>query len=40
VDPANTNNVISDELTAAEKAKIKSAAEQALKATTWAEIVV
>lgn len=39
VDPANTNNVISEDLTAAERMKIKSAAELALKATTWAQIV-
>lgn len=39
VDPANTNNIISDDLTAAEKAKVKAAAEQALKATTWDQIV-
>jgi len=40
VDPANTNNIISDDLTAAEKAKVKAAAEQALKATDWNQIVV
>ncbi len=40
VDPANTNNIISDDLAAAEKTKIKAAAEQALKAANWSEIVI
>lgn len=40
VDPANTNNVISDDLTVAERGKVKSAAEQALKAKDWSQIVV
>ena len=40
VDPANTNNIISDELTATEKAEIKAAAERALAADNWGEIVV
>jgi len=39
VDPANSNNVISDELTVAERAKIKVAAEHALKANNWNQIV-
>lgn len=39
VDPANTNNIISDDLSAAEKAKIASAAEQALSATNWNQVV-
>lgn len=39
VDPANTNNIISDDLTAAEKAKIRAAAISALGAKTWEEIV-
>lgn len=39
VDPANTNNIISDDLTAAERAKIKAAAERALAAKDWSEIV-
>jgi hypothetical protein len=39
VDPANTNNIISDDLTAAERAKVKAAAEQAHKAQYWNEIV-
>jgi len=40
VDPANTNNVISDDLSVADKNKIKVAAERALKASDWNEIVV
>ncbi len=39
VDPANTNNIISDDLSAADKAKIATAAGQALKATDWSQIV-
>lgn len=39
-DPANTNNVISDDLTAAERRTIKLAAERALQAKDWGEIVV
>jgi len=39
VDPANTNNIISDTLTLAEKAAIKSAAIAALKAPNWSDIV-
>jgi len=39
VDPANTNNVISDELSAAERSQIASAANQALRAKDWSEIV-
>ena len=39
VDPANTNNIISDDLSAAERTRIKAAAEQALKASNWSEIV-
>ena len=35
VDPANTNNVISDDLTKDEKAKIRAAAIEALAATRW-----
>jgi hypothetical protein len=38
VDPANTNNIISDDLTAPEKAKIKAAAELALKSN-WSQVV-
>jgi hypothetical protein len=40
VDPANTNNIISDDLSAAERAKIKAAANQALNAQNWNQIVV
>jgi Nucleotidyltransferase domain len=40
VDPANTNNVISDDLTTAERGKVKAAAERALAAANWGEIVV
>jgi hypothetical protein len=39
VDPANGNNIISDDLTVADKAKIKAAAVAALAATNWSEIV-
>ena len=40
VDPANTNNIISDDLTGAEKAQVKAAAERALGASNWDQIVV
>lgn len=39
-DPANTNNVISDDLSAAERGRIKAAAARALQAKSWNEIVV
>jgi hypothetical protein len=39
VDPANSNNVISNDLTAIEKRAISSAASKALAAQTWEEIV-
>lgn len=39
VDPANTNNVISDDLTAADKSKVRTAAVAALGAKDWNEIV-
>jgi hypothetical protein len=39
VDPANTNNIISDDLTVAERAKIKAAAIQARNATDWNQII-
>ena len=39
IDPANTNNIISDDLSAAERARIKATAEQAIKAQYWSEIV-
>ncbi|AZO59674.1 nucleotidyltransferase [Mesorhizobium sp. M1A.F.Ca.IN.022.06.1.1] len=38
VDPANTNNVISDDLTAAEKQRISAAAAQAINGT-WGQFV-
>jgi hypothetical protein len=40
VDPANTNNIISDDLTVAEKQAIRSAAIAALAASYWRDIVV
>ena len=40
VDPANTNNIISDDLTTAEKAKVVAAARQALGAANWNQIVI
>lgn len=40
LDPANTNNIISDDLSAADKTKIKTAAGLALKATDWSQIVI
>jgi hypothetical protein len=40
VDPANTNNIISDDLTIAERAKVKAVAAQAQSASTWNQIVV
>ena len=40
VDPANTNNIISDDLTASERTKIIAAAEKARQAKDWSEIVV
>ena len=39
VDPANTNNIISDDLTAAERAKVKTAADQARNVSNWNQIV-
>jgi hypothetical protein len=39
VDPANTNNIISDDLTTREKALIAAAAVRALKKSLWSEIV-
>jgi hypothetical protein len=39
-DPANTNNIVSDDFSAADRAKIKTAAAQALAATNWNQIVV
>ena len=40
IDPANTNNVISDDLTVAEKRAIRGAAVAALAAPYWRQIVV
>lgn len=40
VDPANTNNVVSDDLCNAEKAAVRAAAIQALSASNWNHIVV
>jgi hypothetical protein len=39
VDPANTANIISDDITDAEKGRITIMAAQALKATNWNQIV-
>jgi hypothetical protein len=39
IDPENTNNIVSDDLSAADKAKIAAAAAQALKATHWERII-
>ena len=39
VDPANTNNIISDDLTASERATVKAAATLARQARDWGEIV-
>lgn len=38
-DPANTNNLLNDDLTAAERTLVKAAAERALAATDWNQIV-
>lgn len=40
VDPANTNNIVSDDLTAAEKGRIRAVAVAALCATDWNQIVL
>jgi hypothetical protein len=39
VDPANTNNVLSDEMLNRERELIKAAAEAAIKATYWSEVL-
>jgi hypothetical protein len=39
VDPANTNNILSDDLTVAEKKAVRVAATRALAATDWNQIV-
>jgi hypothetical protein len=38
VDPANSNNVLSDAITATDKAAVKRAAQAALSATYWSEV--
>lgn len=40
IDPANTNNIISDELTAQDRARISAAAKTALGAANWNQIVI
>jgi hypothetical protein len=40
VDPANTNNIISEDLSAADKTKVANMAASALNATNWNQIVV
>jgi hypothetical protein len=40
VDPANTNNIVSAELSAADKQKLSTAAATALRASTWGDIVL
>lgn len=40
VDPANTNNIISDDLSLAEKNRIRDAAALSLKASDWNQIIV
>jgi len=39
VHPANTNNIVSDDLSVADKTKIAAAAGQALNAADWSQIV-
>lgn len=39
VDPANTNNIISDDLTAADKKKVSDAAATTLRAGNWGQVV-
>src|SRR5262249_11012753 len=39
VDPANTNNIISDDLTVEEKRRIQATATQTLNAKSWTEVV-
>ena len=39
VDPANTNNIISDDLNNAERLKIAAAAGVTMQASTWGQIV-
>ncbi|SEE46312.1 hypothetical protein SAMN05444161_5843 [Rhizobiales bacterium GAS191] len=40
VDPSNTNNILSDDITAKDRTAIKSAATLALAKRTWGEIVI
>lgn len=40
IDPANTNNIISDDLSQAEKNAVRDAAAAALKASDWNQIIV
>jgi hypothetical protein len=40
VDPSNTNNIVSDELSQVGKAAIKAGAERALQASDWNQIVI
>ena len=39
IDPANTNNVLSDELSQVEKKSLGNAAQQSLLAPYWEEII-
>ena len=39
VDPANTNNILSEELTQMEKKALSDAAQQSLLAPYWGEII-
>ena len=39
IDPANTNNIVSDDCTQAEKAAIAAKARESLGKKTWGEIV-
>jgi hypothetical protein len=40
IDPANSNNFISEEISAAEKYVIQSAADQAIKAQYWSQVLM
>jgi hypothetical protein len=40
IDPANTNNIISDDLSQAEKNAIRDASAAALKATDWSQLIL
>jgi hypothetical protein len=39
LDPANSNNIVSDELTREEKASIRRAAQRSLAADNWGTVV-